>query len=96
MRLFCVVGLIFLWVTCTFSFTGCKPMHEYLPPAVERSYDMKKHNGTWYEVSFRDLYPWGPVCFCQQSIKYVNPAKGFIDDYFVFTCGLGVPNRAKW
>jgi len=49
---------------------------------------MTKHNGTWYEVSFRDLYPWGPLCDCQQSIKYVNPEKGYIDDYFVFSCGI--------
>ena len=41
---------------------------------------------TRYEVSFRDLYPWGPLCDCQQSIKYVNEEHGFIDDYFVFTC----------
>ena len=41
-----------------------------------------------YEVSFRDLYPWGPICDCQQSIKYVNEKEGYIDDYFVFSCGL--------
>ena len=31
--------------------------------------------GRRYEVAFRDLYPWGNVCFCQQSIKYVNEAQ---------------------
>lgn len=66
-------------------------MSGYLPPAVKAGYQMHKHNGTWYEVAFRDLYPWGNVCFCQQSIKYVNEAQGYIDDYFVFTCGPGVP-----
>ena len=64
----------------------CKSMREYMPPAASASYDMAKHNGTWYEVSFRDLYPWGPLCDCQQSIKYVNEKQGYIDDYFVFTC----------
>merc|ERR1712072_898206 len=66
----------------------CAAMKEYMPPNVSAHYEMSKHNGTWYEVSFRDLYPWGPVCFCQQSVKYVNLEKGYIDDYFVFTCGL--------
>ena len=47
----------------------CLSMESYLPPAVRDTYDMSKHNGTWYEVSFRDLYPWGPLCDCQQSIK---------------------------
>ena len=64
----------------------CKAMKEYLPPHIGATYDMEKHNGTWHEVAFRDLYPWGPLCDCQQSIKYVNKAKGYIDDYFVFTC----------
>lgn len=64
----------------------CKSMKEYMPPAMSKAYDIKKHNGTWYEVAFRDLYPWGPVCDCQQSIKYVNEKEGYIDDYFVFTC----------
>lgn len=64
----------------------CKPMKDYMPPAMSKAYNMSKHNGTWYEVSFRDLYPWGPMCDCQQSIKYVNPEQGYIDDYFVFTC----------
>ena len=50
-------------------FNGCAPMRSYMPPRVEAEYDMMKHNGTWYEVAFRDLYPWGPLCFCQQSIK---------------------------
>lgn len=67
----------------------CKSMKEYMPPAMSKAYNMSKHNGTWYEVSFRDLYPWGELCYCQQSIKYVNEAKGYIDDYFVFTCGPG-------
>ena len=64
----------------------CRPMHEYLPARVSAEYDMSRHNGTWFEVAFRDLYPWGPLCDCQQSIKYVNKEKGYIDDYFVFTC----------
>eukprot|EP00937_MAST-01D_sp_MAST-1D-sp2_P002162 g2162.t1 len=64
----------------------CRSMKDYLPPTISASYDMSKHNGTWYEVAFRDLYPWGPLCDCQQSIKYVNKPKGYIDDYFVFTC----------
>ena len=64
----------------------CKSMQEYLPPSVGATYDMQKHNGTWHEVAFRDLYPWGPLCDCQQSIKYVNQEQGYIDDYFVFTC----------
>lgn len=64
----------------------CRPMRDYLPNTVLQSYDMRKHNGTWYEVAFRDLYPWGPICDCQQSVKYVNHEKGYIDDYFVFTC----------
>lgn len=62
-------------------------MKEYMPPKMIDSYNMSKHNGTWYEVSFRDLYPWGPICECQQSVKYINIEKGYIDDYFVFTCG---------
>lgn len=57
-----------------------------MPPAMSKAYNMSKHNGTWYEVAFRDLYPWGPMCDCQQSIKYVNVEQGYIDDYFVFTC----------
>lgn len=65
----------------------CKPMKDYMPPAMSQGYNISKHNGTWYEVSFRDLYPWGPLCECQQSVKYVNEAKGYIDDYFVFSCG---------
>ena len=72
------------------SHVPCKSMRSYLPPKVGASYDMAKHNGTWYEVSFRDLYPWGPICDCQQSIKYVNKAKGYIDDYFVFSCGFNL------
>lgn len=68
----------------------CRPMSEYLPTSARDSYNISKHNGTWYEVSFRDLYPWGPVCDCQQSIKYVNAKQGYIDDYFVFTCGLPI------
>ena len=64
----------------------CKPMQEYLPPHVQSTYNMSRHNGTWFEVAFRDLYPWGPLCRCQQSIKYVNEERGYIDDYFVFTC----------
>ena len=64
----------------------CRPMGEYLPAGVSSTYEMARHNGTWYEVAFRDLYPWGPLCDCQQSIKYVNEAEGYIDDYFVFTC----------
>lgn len=64
----------------------CKAMESYMPPSVSESYNVSKHNGTWYEVAFRDLYPWGPVCDCQQSIKYVNKEKGYIDDYFVFSC----------
>ena len=61
-------------------------MTEYLPAKVSSTYEMAKHNGTWFEVAFRDLYPWGPLCDCQQSVKYVNIDKGYIDDYFVFTC----------
>lgn len=72
----------------------CRPMEEYMPPAVSKAYDIKKHNGTWYEVVFRDLYPKGPLCFCQQSIKYINEEKGYIDDYFVFQCGPGYPRQA--
>ena len=64
----------------------CQNMKQYMPPEMSRKYNMSKHNGTWYEVSFRDLYPWGPLCDCQQSIKYVNLEKGYMDDYFVFTC----------
>ena len=64
----------------------CHAMKQYMPPEMSRKYNMSKHNGTWYEVSFRDLYPWGPLCDCQQSIKYVNLEKGYMDDYFVFTC----------
>lgn len=64
----------------------CKSMKAYMPPNATRDYQMSKHNGTWYEVAFRDLYPWGPLCDCQQSIKYVNEKEGYIDDYFVFTC----------
>lgn len=63
-------------------------MKEYMPENATRDYNITKHNGTWYEVSFRDLYPWGPICDCQQSIKYVNEKEGYIDDYFVFECGL--------
>lgn len=37
-----------------------------------------------------------PLCFCQQSIKYVNEAKGYIDDYFVFTCGSGKPDKTSY
>ena len=44
----------------------CLPMEDYMPKAASESYNMSKHNGTWYEVSFRDLYPWGPMCECQQ------------------------------
>ena len=44
----------------------CKSMRDYMPANVSASYNMSKHNGTWYEVSFRDLYPWGPMCECQQ------------------------------
>jgi hypothetical protein len=66
----------------------CKSMQEYLPPIIQETYDINKHNGTWFEVAFRDLYPWGPLCDCQQSIKYVAPDHSYIDDYFVFTCGL--------
>jgi len=73
----------------------CKPMGEYMPLEVSQKYDMRKHNGTWYEVSFRDWYPWGPICFCQQSIKYVNYEKGYIDDYFVFSCGMGHPVKGQ-
>lgn len=73
----------------------CKPMGSYMPTEMTKNYDMRKHNGTWYEVAFRDLYPWGPVCFCQQSIKYVNYEKGYIDDYFVFSCGPGHPIPGK-
>ena len=61
-------------------------MREYLPKYVSQNYEMTRHNGTWFEVAFRDLYPWGPMCDCQQSVKYVNEAEGYIDDYFVFTC----------
>lgn len=68
----------------------CKSMKQYMPPELIDTYNMSKHNGTWYEVSFRDLYPWGPLCECQQSVKYVNPEKGYIDDYFVFTCAQDI------
>ena len=64
----------------------CKSMKQYMPPEMSKKYEMKKHNGTWYEVAFRDLYPWGPICDCQQSIKYANLEGGYMDDYFVFTC----------
>jgi len=72
-----------------------------MPPEMSKAYNMSKHNGTWYEVSFRDLYPWGPMCDCQQSIKYVNPEQGYIDDYFVFTCyplklNYISPQRENW
>lgn len=63
----------------------CQSMEEYMPPAMSKAYNMSKHNGTWYEVSYRDLYPWGPLGRCQQSIKYVNVEQGYVDDYFVFT-----------
>eukprot|EP01062_Namystynia_karyoxenos_P066171 TRINITY_DN6016_c1_g1_i1.p3 TRINITY_DN6016_c1_g1~~TRINITY_DN6016_c1_g1_i1.p3 ORF type:complete len:302 (+),score=110.64 TRINITY_DN6016_c1_g1_i1:85-906(+) len=69
----------------------CRPMREYMPKGVPESYNMSKHNGTWYEVAFRDLYPRGPLCFCQQSVKYVNERLGYIDDYFVFSCGPDYP-----
>merc|ERR1712216_326725 len=97
-RLFAVAALLCVaavWGTPFIQSSAnvpCRPMAEYMPENVQRLYDMDKHNGTWYEVSFRDLYPWGPLCFCQQSIKYVNKAKGCIDDYFVFTCGPGFVN----
>ena len=71
----------------------CAPMQEYVPPEVIKTYDMEKHNGTWYEAAFRDMYPAAGAagCYCQQSIKYVHKDRGFIDDYFVFTCGPEMP-----
>ena len=50
----------------------CKSMQEYLPPSVGATYDMQKHNGTWHEVAFRDLYPWGPLCDCQREALHVR------------------------
>merc|ERR1712216_497406 len=100
-RLFAVAALLCVaavWGTPFIQSSAnvpCRPMAEYMPENVQRLYDMGKHNGTWYEVAFRDLYPWGPICFCQQSIKYVNVEQGYIDDYFVFSCGMGHPIKGQ-
>ncbi len=85
-------------VAVTTAQIPCQSMHEYVPADVIKNYDMDKHNGTWYEVAFRDLYPAaGAVgCYCQQSVKYVHKDRGFIDDYFVFTCGPDVAVSDKY
>ena len=63
----------------------CKSMKHYMPPEMSEKYDMRKHNGTWYEVAFRDLYR-GAQSVIVSNRSHANVEGGYMDDYFVFTC----------
>ena len=52
----------------------CQPMTTYQAPYVATTYNLTKHMGKYYELAFRDLYPWGPLCDCQQVRDTRAPA----------------------
>lgn len=54
---------------------------------VQKNFDMKHLNGTYYEIAYHDATQPAPVCGCQRIVRTWNETTKQIDDAGTLNCG---------
>ena len=54
---------------------------------VQKAFDMKHLNGTYYEIAYHDATQPAPVCGCQRIVRTWNETTKQIDDAGTLNCG---------